>query len=277
MQLEYEKESNESLKNVKSLTVINLPNAKLTDDCIGDLLKLSIDNDVEFIQMFDVTMLLGNAAFDDITVMECVEEKLKEWKEYARSMAIFDVDSLIGVTENISDSSLGQSSSYSITNNRLWHQVVIQTANTKLASGNRANEHRWVVVITKSKFICKQFKSLAKFPFTNKEQDELNDSNKQRECLNCGVKFVNSKNSIEACQYHDGPLVDISLNRDEWFHITRENMNPIFANANSETRKDMFKDYSYLCCFQGYNSTGCKRYFHSDSDDLKNINKYLNN
>jgi hypothetical protein len=55
-------------------------------------------------------------------------------------MAIFDADALVGINENLSDSSMGQSSSKSITNNRLWHQVVIQTSNSKLEDPNEKNK-----------------------------------------------------------------------------------------------------------------------------------------
>ena len=125
LQLEYELTKKGHLQT--EIDAIELSRAKLTHDVISTLLKLSINENIDFIQMFDTSMLMNNAAFDDNTVMECVLEKLSEWQQYPRSMAIFDVDSLIGVSENMSDSSMGQSNSYSITNNRLWQQVVIQT------------------------------------------------------------------------------------------------------------------------------------------------------
>ena len=100
--------------------------------------------------MFDVSMLLNNAAFDDNTIMETVLEKKGEWEQYPTAMAIFDVDALVGINENLSDSGMGQSSSKSITNNRLWHQVVIQTANSKLEDPNEKNK-----LLSEKKFLGK--------------------------------------------------------------------------------------------------------------------------
>jgi hypothetical protein len=109
-------------------------------EIIPIILKMGIKEKVDFVQMFDVSMLLNNAAFDDNTIMETVLEKKGEWEQYPTAMAIFDADALVGINENLSDSSMGQSSSKSITNNRLWHQVVIQTSNSKLEDPNEKNK-----------------------------------------------------------------------------------------------------------------------------------------
>jgi hypothetical protein len=86
LQLEYEvinSERNE-ITTTKMLHTIEMPNVKLTHEVMPSLLELSILKNVNFIQMFDTSMLMSNAAFDDNTVMECVLEKLNEWKEYPR-------------------------------------------------------------------------------------------------------------------------------------------------------------------------------------------------
>lgn len=274
MQLEYKEES-----GVNNIQEIRLPNdVKLTHDCIGYLLKLSIEKSIDFIQMFDVSMMLSNGAFDDNASMECALEKLAEWQEYASSMAIFDVDSLIGVSANVSDSSMGQSNSYSITNNRMWHQVVIQTANSDLSSSSSAaaasEKHKWVVVVSKSEFVCEQFKSLSKFRQTVSERKEAEENAKGRVCLNCEMMFMNGKNNIDSCAYHDGPLVATSLTADKMCHIPRKSLEIYFQVATPEKRPDMFKNLVYLCCFQGYNSMGCKKHFHSETIDRKDRDKY---
>lgn len=275
MQLEYIHDGANRLEEIR------LPNdVKLTHDCIGYLLKLSIEKSIDFIQMFDVSMMLSNGAFDDNASMECALEKLAEWQEYASSMAIFDVDSLIGVSANVSDSSMGQSNSYSITNNRMWHQVVIQTANSNLSSSSSAaaaaarKKHKWVVVVSKSEFVCEQFKLLSKFPQTESERREVEENAKGRVCRNCEMMFMNGKNNIDSCAYHDGPLVATSLTADQMCHIPRRSLEIDFQAAMPEKRPDMFKNYVYLCCFQGYNSMGCKKHFHSETIDRKDRVKY---
>ena len=269
IQLEYDYYDERREQDEKRLQVLKLPEVNLTHDVIPTLLKLSISENVEFLQMFDTSMLLNNAAFDDNTVMECVLEKLGEWQQYQRSMAIFDVDSLIGVSENMSDSSMGQSNSYSITNNRLWHQVVIQTTNSKLndsgssASGPNAKKvynknHKWVVVITKNEFICKQFKTLTRFPLTREEIIEKEESEKERRCINCEMKYTNNKNNIDSCSYHDAPLVDIRVKDNQMIHLDKKNLFATFVKTNAD-RQELLKHFVYLCCFQTSNSTGCKK------------------
>ena len=193
-------------------------------------------------------------------------------------MAIFDVDSLIGVSENMSDSSMGQSSSYSITNNRLWQQVVIQTANSKLNDSTDdvsiGGKHKWVVVVSKNQFVCKQFKSLTRFPLTSKEIDELEDSLKTRECLNCEQEYTNGKNNIDSCNYHDGPLIDIRKSKEDLVHLNKRRLNRTFVNADAQERQDVLKNFVYLCCFQAYNSSGCKKSSHSDETTKRDTVKF---
>ncbi len=274
VQLELETPENEM--NLKHLHTIELPNVKLTYEVVPFLLKLSIAENVDFLQMFDTSMLMSNAAFDDNTVMECVLEKINEWKEYPRSMAIFDVDSLIGVSENMSDSSMGQSNSYSITNNRLWQQVVIQTANSKLNDSDTSSkrDHKWIVVISKNEFVCKQFKSLTRFPLTRKESDDLENSLKTRECLNCKLEYMNGKNNIDACSYHDGPLIDVRVNNEDMIHLDKHGLDVSFVKLDAKNRQEMLKNFMYLCCFQTFNSSGCRKSSHSDEQNKKDIVKY---
>ncbi|RNA37872.1 ribosome biogenesis ATPase RIX7 [Brachionus plicatilis] len=274
MQIEYTGKGKNG-KELKRIDLIDLPGVNLTHDVIPTLVKLSIHQNVDFIQMFDTSMLLSNAAFDDNTVMECVMEKLGEWQQYPRSMAIFDVDSLIGVSENMSDSSMGQSNSYSITNNRLWQQVVIQTANSKL-NDNSKNAHKWVVVISKNQFICKLFKSLTRFPLSESEIKENEDGVKERRCINCEIGYTNAKNSIDSCSFHDGPLIDIRVTKENIIHLDKKSMYKSFVEYNAHERQDMLKNFAYLCCFQSYNSTGCKKNFHSDVKDNRDLEKYRN-
>ena len=103
-------------------------------------------------------------------------------------MAIFDVDSLVGINENKSYSGMGESSSYSVTNNRLWQQVVIQTSNSELGDPN-GKGHKWVIIITKHKFIMEQFKKLTGFPQSQAEIDEQNENMLDRTCVNCDLPF----------------------------------------------------------------------------------------
>jgi hypothetical protein len=165
---------------------------------------------------------------------------------------------------------MGQSNSYSITNNRLWHQVVIQTANSKLndsgtnlsapnAKKTYNKNHKWVVVITKNDFICKQFKTLTRFPLTNEEIKEQEENAKERRCVNCEMKYTNNKNNIDSCNYHDAPLVDIRVKQHHMIHLDKKNLFSTFVKTDDKDRQEMLKNFVYLCCFQVANSTGCKK------------------
>ena len=266
MQLEYKNNNNREVHEIK------LKDESTHDDVIDPLLKLSISENVDFIQMFDTSMLLNNVAFDDNTVMECVLERMSEWEQYSRSMAIFDVDSLVGVSENMSDSSMGQSSSYSITNNRLWQQVVLDKAKSNLFDSTGKN-HKWVVVITKNEFVSKLFKSLTSFPLTKNEKLQNENSEKRRQCINCEFYYTNAKNSLDSCNYHDGPLIDIRMSEDQITPIVKDHLFKSFTQVKEE-RQDFLKNYVYLCCYQAFNSSGCKKNTHSDIDDSKDYLKY---
>ena len=267
IQLEHK---NGRMKEVHELRVENI---KLSHEITPVLLEMAIKKNVDFVQLFDTAMLLNNAAFDDNTIMETILEKKGEWEQYSRAMAIFDVDSLIGVNENVSDSSMGQSLSYSITNTKLWHQVVIQVANSKLENSILGDGHKWVVLITKNNFISSQFKALASFPLSSSELRQKEEDSRDRRCINCENPYKNCKNSLDACNFHDGPLIDIRINH-------RRNFIPVDLSqlleilANSKDRQKDIQNYLYLCCFQSQQSSGCKKCYHSDRDNKKDYEKY---
>ncbi len=264
-------------KKKKYVDEHNFKNIKLAHEVVPILLKMGIKHNVDFVQMFDTSMLLNNAAFDDNTVMETVLEKIGEWEQYTTSMAIFDVDSLVGVNENVSDSSMGQSSSSSITNNRLWNQVVIQTSNSKLEDPN-GDGHKWIAVITKNKFISAQFKSLASFPHSESDKKQQEEDLKDRICFDCETPYKNCKNGLGDCIYHDGPIVDMRVKDPRNFvPIKRQHLLRIVMTAN-DRQKDL-QNYLYLCCFQPHQSAGCKKSYHCDDEDesKENHEMYLEN
>jgi hypothetical protein len=171
--------------------------------------------------------------------------------------------------------------------------VVIQTANSKLENtaqnnknswnssqmkGESLSSHKWVVVISKNKFICNQFKSLTRFPLTEDELHEQEESNKKRLCKNCELLYTNAKNNIDSCSYHDGPLIDNRAKKSEIIHFDRITLQQKFINSNATERENTLKNFIFLCCFQAFNSTGCKKNFHSDETfnrDFEKYNKYF--
>ena len=130
------------------------------------------------------------------------------------------------------------------------------------------------MVISKNEFICKQFKSLTRFPLTQKEKDDLDSNSKMRICINCELGYTNGKNNIDSCNYHDGPLVDTRLTEENMIHLGRTGLFTNFVKSDVKDRQDMLKNFVYLCCFQGYNTGGCKKSFHSDVENKQDEVKY---
>ena len=77
----------------------------------------------------DMDFLLSNNAFDTSKILENLNEKMQEFSQYNRSMLVIDVDSIVGVTESISESNMGPSSSYSLGDQSLF-KVVVHYANS---------------------------------------------------------------------------------------------------------------------------------------------------
>jgi len=70
------------------------------------LADFAFNRSLDYIQLFDLDLLLSNAAFDDNKAMESLTNAVNECGEYPRSMAIFDMDSLVGVNDNESVSNM---------------------------------------------------------------------------------------------------------------------------------------------------------------------------
>jgi len=70
------------------------------------LADFAFQRSLDYIQLFDLDLLLSSAAFDDNKAMENLTDKVNECGEYVKSMAIFDLDSLVGVNDNESISNM---------------------------------------------------------------------------------------------------------------------------------------------------------------------------
>ena len=91
------------------------------------LLLFAILFDVPYFQLIDTELILSNAAFDKNTAIEVILEKYSEFKHYVNAMMVYDADTLVGISESMSDSSMNESLSYSIQNSRIWQQIILQS------------------------------------------------------------------------------------------------------------------------------------------------------
>lgn len=99
---------------------------ELLSECVSFASKAKLDS----IQLFDLDLLLTNAAYDDTKATEIIQEKLDEIMKYSTSMAIIDLDSLVGLSENESMSNMGVSSSSSVGNMKLY-SILLNIASKK--------------------------------------------------------------------------------------------------------------------------------------------------
>lgn len=68
-------------------------------------------------------MFLQNDAFEEKKIFQVLEEKMMEAKNYDRVAVMVNLDSLIILNENASDSNFGRSMSYSIQNHNLYQII----------------------------------------------------------------------------------------------------------------------------------------------------------
>lgn len=188
-------------------------------------------------------------------------------------MIAFDADTLVGISESMSDSAMSESTSFSIQNSRIWQQIVLQSFKFK-SSNNYKDQHKWCILISSSEFLINQFKKTLRFEMCQKERDLMV---KKRICENCGQEYVEKYNKSDACSYHLKQSLEriiisnkiktsLSYTRDELIKAAGE-----VGNAN------IFNDYFYLCCMKRVNeSDGCKKGYHKEKKEekSKSINRF---
>jgi hypothetical protein len=154
-----------------SLKELNLDkDKKFTSDIVQVFLIMAIHFKVPYFQLIDSNLLLANSAFDENASIEMILERLNEYEQYANAMIAFDVDTLVGVSESMSDSAMSESLSYSIQNSRVWQQIILHSFKSQFAkAGDKMEDHRWCIFISSSAFLINQFKKLAKFDLSSYE------------------------------------------------------------------------------------------------------------
>ena len=251
-------------------------NKKYVDDLIPILLKLAFHLKVPYFQLVDSNLILSNSAFDENLMLEMVLEKLNEYDQYEDSMLIFDADTLVGVSESLSDSSFSPSSSYSIQNSRLWQNVLLHNFKSAFSKESSKNsKHKWFIIISSSEFLIDQLKKLTKFKHCEKEF-EL--KHKERTCVNCDGVFTRENNKTDSCNFHPhkklSKIIKVTNERKEKIELSKEELIEL-AKKNGNT--DAFNDYYYLCCMKRLNeSDGCKKDYHYEREvEVMRPNRYF--
>lgn len=278
-----------------SLKEVNLNEEKrFASDLVPILLLFAIIFDVPYFQLIDTELILSNAAYDENTAIEIILEKYSEYKQYVNAMFVYDADTLVGISESMSDSSMNESLSYSIQNSRIWQQIILQSfkANFALKEDTTSNnqrsylpsfgspksasftDHKWCVLISSSEFLISQFKRLVKFEYCQVEADLLV---KERTCEQCGEKYVEKSNTADSCTYHPKPILEKfiknSKNQVMSHPSTKEDL---LKNARSSGDTNAFNEYFYLCCMKRFNECpdGCLKSKHKEKQPPRTSRRF---
>merc|ERR1711976_668787 len=96
----------------------------------------------------DARLLFRNNAIDEKSQQEYFKEKMEECLQYSRMMIAIDLDCLVGVNENSSDSSMGETMSCSIGKHQLWNEVV-----GYIQQFEASESYQWLVLLSSHNFI----------------------------------------------------------------------------------------------------------------------------
>ncbi len=252
-------------------------------------------NDIDSAQLIDNLSLQKNGCFDDKECSEYILEVLAELKQYDKSMVVFNLDRLSGVSISQSDS-MGKSLSYSISSHKMYDNIksLAETEASVFYQDNKGDKKGltikkglFVVITVSSKYLLDLLvESLGPEQFTEfkeRERKEQEDQNKERLCLRCGKTFIKKDNKTESCTHHSVYVYNSIDDKRDWYTInSHEDKERVIWFQGQEDLKinegddDKEKDdkpddknpHNYFCCGQQYQpSGGCRNKKHIDNLD----------
>ena len=243
---------------------------------------------MQLLQLVDSSLLSSRGAYEREEDLRNVEMNYttNAWNT-KRSMIVYDLDSLIGVTESESDSSMGVSTSTNLVNHGVYIYVTSRFREAKIEV-NREDQamtkERWAVAVVRSPFLLKKFTADVDFALSESQNREMEESRKRDatvQCVKCREEYTENENNMNACNHHEGFVYDISapdltaytpseairqLTREEHESFQRTPptiTNPSGAKDELEKRKQRFR---YICCSAvlapGASLGGCKKSKH---------------
>lgn len=130
-------------------------------DVIPELVDFFTKQQASYILLIDYELLLQNDAFEEKKMLEIMEEKMMEAKNYKKVAVIINLDSLIILNESASDSNMGRSMSYSIQNHTMY-QIILSYMREFGSTGPGVS--RWMTVIVKHPELIKIVKGHLDWP-----------------------------------------------------------------------------------------------------------------
>ena len=139
------------------------PNETSVQNLLERLTAYGKDRNVQLIQLVDLNLLASQGAYDEKKVFETLKERYDECVAYARSMIIYDLDSLVGVNKSESDSSMGRSMSSSVVNQSVYTYVRARFREAVVEKQQDKNDEtqqmveKWAVAVIREPFLLRQF------------------------------------------------------------------------------------------------------------------------
>ena len=164
------------------------------------------DRNVQLLQLIDLNLLSSKGAHDEKKIFETLKERYDECMGYDRLMIVYDLDSLIGVNQSESESSMGIATSSSVVNQSIYLYVTSRFREAKV--------ERWAIAVARDPFLLRKFIADADFTLTSKQKEQEKDDHRRATevltCVKCRDYYIESENKMGACSFHDGFVYDNS-------------------------------------------------------------------
>ena len=189
--IDYEFECHNNLLNKKELLSYSYNNKGFEKKfcLLASLVLFSNSLSCNYIHLIDLEWLHSNSNFTDEKKLEMLTSVINESRQYKRSMIIFDVDSLVSSQENVSESNMGVSTSYSLSDNKNFG-IIVQ-AMKKSFIEEKGKQH-WVVCITESSYIRDRLKNALSWKKNQKQRQQEEKEKKEntpKNCITCKKKI----------------------------------------------------------------------------------------
>ena len=181
---------------------------------------------------------------------------MQEFSNYEKSLLIIDFDSLVGVSRSISNSNMGPSTSFSVSDPRIYNLILHYA--TAIPQISKKSEY-WVALIVKNeesaRFINQDIhfaKSDAYMEMEKKEEQKKTE----KKCIRCNKNYTDEKNELDNCSFHDGNLIQIKP-FDSVMLTTHDVQKRIMKNMMKQENGVKELQFIYICCCNTFNSQGC--------------------
>jgi hypothetical protein len=234
---------------------------------------------VQLLQLIDLSLLSTESAYDEKRKFEILTERVDECSSYRRSMIVYDLDSLVGVSKSEGQSSTGNSTNISLTNQGVFTFVGdrFQKAHAEMAQIDEEQalvKENWAVVVGRDPFLLRQFCDFIQFTRTVEEIEEEEENRRRQEeklkCVKCNDYYLEQDNKMGVCIHHDGFVFDnISIGLNKYTQqsaiqqLLKEEALAINQPAQREQLERVKQRFKFICCNQTVvaagNVGGCKK------------------